>query len=695
MGPGEKGTCLVDLVASGEGSACAISDAYVAVGTQSGGFDVWEIATKKDEAGGQVFAGAYVSAMAFSPDGTTLLMGGSAGKIVRLDAGRKWTCTKEWDDVPPKPIATNDIRFAADGKRWVAAHSDDRASLFAAHADPSPRSLGNAFWLEKKPWSTDFIVSSACFVPGTKAIVTAHFDKRLRVFVERMPGVLLRAGDVVFDDATGAPTTFGPIGQAFPAVAAADAPKPKTKTEPKPKPKPEPEPKPKPNENAVVIAIGDREHRARSLEEMELAASLHPCATCGAAPKGLTLVGDGEERTLLGACRFCATPAAFRFVVEGDPKKTMPRRHEVGDDRPSTIIEPRALTSELARLVEQGIDDSTRDRALTCIVELLKFPLVRDGERGEGLRAERDRLLADEKKAAPLLATGTPQADIDAIVRALFSGEPPGSLGALESALGIRADIDASKVWTGPTDVALAGFVRHLSFVVLWDIHHHERPKDAEDLRRRFALSEWTAILAGGATTFQQALRRIHGPPRAEPHCHVYGNSWVVATRGEEIKLTWARRTPDWAHSVDARVRERALVALARAVHRARDGGELASAASAIPPDAGIRPRASNADGLSFELVPAMSTLELARIFGWPEVVAQAVDVHASVWNVLVPAGNGDEVIGPRIGRWNVRLGPDGRPSGGDHPSPALRRIPGGTRLFAPEDLVRRLQIGA
>lgn len=658
----ESGEEVFEEMASAPGSVCALSAKHVAVGTRRGAFDVWEIATKKDVAGGEVFAGTYVSAMAFSPDGESLIMGGGSGRLVLVDVAQKWRCVKEWRDLPPKPIATNDVRFAADGKQWVAAHSDDRASLFAALADPSPMSLGQAFWLEKKPWARDFIVSSACFLPNGEGIVTAHFTGRLRVFAKRA-GHYLAVGDVLFDAATGAPQTFGPIATVFP------------RAEP-----PAPEPR------RASLAIGDREHRARSLEEMELAASLHPCTTCGAAPKDLAISGEGEERTLSGECRFCKTPAAFTFVVEGDPRQAKPRRYELGDERPSTMIEPRALTSELERLHEHGIDDSNRERALTCVNELLKFPLVRDGERGDALRAERDRLLAESK----------PETPVEAIVRALaFRGTPPATLGELEAAFGVQADFDVKRFWPrSKTEVAFTGFVKRLAFEPIWDIHHQSPPKDIEDARR-IPLVEWSAMLAGGAGVVQDALRRALGAPRVKPNCHQYGTSWVVQTRGDEILLTWGRRIPDWAQHVDEKVRASALLALAKAIAEAPDAGELARAAAQIPPDAGIAPREVTTSGISLELVPAMPMLELGRSLRLPDLVARPRSFHGDAFEAEVPSADPENPTPPRIGPWRLTLSLDGGgPSGGEIEASRQRPYHLQIRRFGPKDLVRHVRIG-
>ena len=72
------------------------------------------------------------------------------------------------------------LQYAPDD-RFIAAHSDDTASLFVPGRF-SLQTLGSAFWLDRKSWEQDYIVSSACFVPNTPLQVTSHFTGTLRVW---------------------------------------------------------------------------------------------------------------------------------------------------------------------------------------------------------------------------------------------------------------------------------------------------------------------------------------------------------------------------------------------------------------------------------------------------------------------------------------------------------------------------------
>ncbi|HEY8074045.1 MAG TPA: hypothetical protein VIF62_08050 [Labilithrix sp.] len=185
-----------ELDGGAAGSVVAMSKAHVAVGTKTGEFVVWELETGKDVAGGGVFGSSYVAAMAFDPAGKWLVMGGGQGKLATISTS-SWDATTVWKDTPPKPIATNAIHFASDG-RFVAAHSDDTVSLFASSNDEHPRRLGYPFWLDRKPWKREYIVSGACFVPNTKLVVSSHFDGHIRVW--RGEPIMLRDGEVSFGD---------------------------------------------------------------------------------------------------------------------------------------------------------------------------------------------------------------------------------------------------------------------------------------------------------------------------------------------------------------------------------------------------------------------------------------------------------------------------------------------------------------
>src|SRR6185295_14235432 len=99
---------------------------------------------------------------------------------------KKWKPGTTWKGTPPKPIAVNAIDFAPDGK-FVAAFSDDHARIFDGVNDKFGWGLGDAFY-DRRPkpeWTTDFIVSGACFVPGSERVATSHFDGNLRIWKNR------------------------------------------------------------------------------------------------------------------------------------------------------------------------------------------------------------------------------------------------------------------------------------------------------------------------------------------------------------------------------------------------------------------------------------------------------------------------------------------------------------------------------
>ena len=157
----------------------------------------------------------------------------------------------------------------------------------------------------------------------------------------------------------------------------------------------------------------------------------------------------------------------------------------------------------------------------------------------------------------------------------------------------------------------------------------------------------------------------------------------MVRTRGDEIELTWGERIPDWAQHVDPKVRERALRTLAEAL---TNGTDLTQAAGSISPDAGIAPRESTPGAVTQEFVPAIKVLELAQILGWPEIVGQSRDVHASVHTVELLSGGS-----PKLGRFAVDMTLEGSPTG--EPLDRTKPIHVWKRRFGPDDLVRYWQI--
>ena len=130
---------------------------------------------------GAIFDG-YVASIAAAPDGTSFVAGGGKGRMLELKIGVDQSFPGTAWPRPAKPIATNWIDFAPDGS-FVTACSDDTANVYRDTKDPLGTSLGHAFHYERKPWSREYIVSSAVFLP-TKArlIATSHFSDCVKLW---------------------------------------------------------------------------------------------------------------------------------------------------------------------------------------------------------------------------------------------------------------------------------------------------------------------------------------------------------------------------------------------------------------------------------------------------------------------------------------------------------------------------------
>ena len=164
---------------SGGGTALALSADSIVVGYASGFFATCDYEGKN--VGAAELFGGGVSALAYLPARSSFIAGGSRGSLIQLVIEPEtWRVAQKWSD-PPKPIATNTIDVASDG-RFIAACSDDTALLFEGTQTISADRLGSAFWLERKEWSRDYIVSAACFVPKTPVIATSHFTGCIKLW---------------------------------------------------------------------------------------------------------------------------------------------------------------------------------------------------------------------------------------------------------------------------------------------------------------------------------------------------------------------------------------------------------------------------------------------------------------------------------------------------------------------------------
>jgi len=138
-----------------------------------------------------------VYSLGVSAAGDRVVYGGGKGGMLEMTPGepRKWKPGTHWKGTPPRPIAVNAIEFTPDG-RFVAAFSDDHARVFDSTGDIGGLGLGGAFYIRtpKPEWKPAFIVSGACFVPGSSLIATSHFDGTLRLWKDGLSDGTLPLG---------------------------------------------------------------------------------------------------------------------------------------------------------------------------------------------------------------------------------------------------------------------------------------------------------------------------------------------------------------------------------------------------------------------------------------------------------------------------------------------------------------------
>ncbi|MFT3694057.1 MAG: hypothetical protein QM831_13010 [Kofleriaceae bacterium] len=90
-------------------TACALVPGAIVVGYSDGFFEAWNDTSLENLAGGEVFP-SEVYAMGVNAERSTIVMGGSRGKMVSVIAQR-WVAGTVWKNTPPKPIAVNSIEF--------------------------------------------------------------------------------------------------------------------------------------------------------------------------------------------------------------------------------------------------------------------------------------------------------------------------------------------------------------------------------------------------------------------------------------------------------------------------------------------------------------------------------------------------------------------------------------------------------
>jgi WD40 repeat protein len=171
---------------SGGGTALAMDEQSILVGYESGWFAICDHESQHVKSQ-QLFNGSIASLARVLPASSSFLAGGGQGKLVQLVIEPEAFRVAETWTHPPKPISANTIECAADG-RFVVACSDHTAILYAGTQARAPVTFGHACWLDKGLWDPAFIVSAACFVPGTPLVATSHFTGQVKLWHATQPG---------------------------------------------------------------------------------------------------------------------------------------------------------------------------------------------------------------------------------------------------------------------------------------------------------------------------------------------------------------------------------------------------------------------------------------------------------------------------------------------------------------------------
>lgn len=655
----DTGKAILDVAEPSEGTVTSLSEKHLAAGFQSGHFVTWDLETGKDLAGGEIFAG-YVASMAFSNDGVSLVCGGSRGSLVAIQS-TDWTASAVWKGTPPKPIATNSIEFEARSSRFVCAHSDDTSSLFASTGDTVPTGLGHAFYVDRKPWSQDYIVSSACFVPSAPMILTSHFTGELRVWRGAAGRSMMLIATITFDETSDAPAIAPKLGGPATDPIAWWAEK-TGRTGKK--------------RTAPGAAVSWRE---RVLAEFaSSAASATDVGGLGRAAARIPHQSGVKPSAKLGGMLLELTPPIASAELcaflgwSDNPLRDPAARPRIG-----------AWVVTVPEGGRTGDDEIGKLHLALGAAEATRYVVGHDPWRAPAAPATNEAILAIAK-------------------RLLGSKDPPSHVGALEEALGITLDASIFPA----SGMGRLGFAPHGSVVMnlaaryIWSPYHENPLAKVEDVRPR-PLEHWVATFSEGFDALANVLEEELGEPRLRLEHRVY-STWILGgSSGHPCTLAHHRKLPDWAvEPPDAELRARALRDFANAVAAAPNALEVERAAKALPAGAGLvhlahRSESAQKASLEVELVPAMPALELANVLGWRKPAAQTFAIYQTDWHVRLVTGTRDryvETTPPRFGRYEVFAGLDARPTGGPYPD-VIGGPPGGTHLFAPSDVVRFLRI--
>lgn len=515
----DTGKAILDVKEPSVGTSTALSEKHLAAGFQSGHFVSWDLETGKDLAGGEIFPGD-VSAMAFSHDGASLVCGGVRGSLIMIDAST-WRCGATWKGTPPKPIATNSIAFDARG-RFLCAHSDDTTSLFASVRErvPSP-TFGYAFYVDRKPWKDDYIVSCACFVPNTPLVVTSHFTGRLILWSEKE--LIDKVGAITFD-----PDTDAPVIEAFLEESTADP-------------------------IAWWRAKADKGRAPHAARDPVLPPEPERISNIRSAPSvDVTLRRSALAELAAGAVRAPDLPSLGRAAALVTTNAGVTMRTKDG----GMVVDfaPPIATALLAKLLgwaeEAFRNPSARPRIGTWSV------IVPDGGRaGDDITQLRLELGAAEKTrfvkgSDPWRASSPPtsKSPLAPMLHRLFAtATPPRTVGELEAVLGVT--IDAAGVAASSMGrVALApqsSVVMNVSARYVWQPHAEIAVTKLDDLRSR-NLVEWSASFSEGFDALVAELEKRLGAAQIRSGRRVYGAFVIDGSTGRACTLAWFAKPPEW-----------------------------------------------------------------------------------------------------------------------------------------------------
>ncbi len=332
--------------------AVGFAKGSIVYGDEDGYFTAKSEDGKEQLAEGAVVRLPAVYSLAVHPSGERVVFGGGKGGMqeVRVGGPGPWRAGTAWKHAPPNPVAVNSLEFAPDG-RFAAAFSDGSAMLFDSTDDTIGRARGTPFYLmsPKPAWREEFVVSGACFVPGTELLATSHFDGAVRLWKGYACVETIRPREAVPEP----PPSGGPLPM------------------------------------------------ARSSPECRLYMELRPCACGRAEPPGEDEVlrdARGLVARYEGRCPQCG--AARKFEFELDPETVPP--DVFGGSRPSRMICPGQFALHSDRLASRWpARPAPPDRAaaredlfwaVRALEEVLKFvPAGGDAVPAEAFSSEEGR----------------------------------------------------------------------------------------------------------------------------------------------------------------------------------------------------------------------------------------------------------------------------------------------------------------